>query len=647
MPLPQDFQLSYHDRARLNDCAVAMNLPLKFRLPSHASASIWLFIAVCAVMITVAAEWLRLPVDIYPGDEWLRDRYVATRASDEPETRLALIDIDESSLAALGPWPWPRARIADLVEHLIGTYGARGVALDLFFSEPADTQGDMRLAQLAQHGPLVLAQVFDYAHAPLRIGKLSGGSVALPHLTLEEIPVASGYIGNHPGLSEATNIGNIGFVPDSDGVLRHLPPMTLFEGRVYPTLSRALYNCCATTQNGLAPVNVNLNDITNQHGFMRIPYARNLSAYTVISAADVLNLRAPSEYLKNKLVLLGSSSLSLSDRVATPLSPSTSGFLVHASALSGLLDAHEARAPFHWPGRSLALLFSVLVASLAAYTFPRLSALSNIGILGSASILWLLLAYFISPHDPMFSPTGPLLSHLFLLTIAVPFGWQVSQGKSRRLLGTLQQYVARAVVDELMRSDLKDPLAPRQLHVTTLIADMEAYTSHVESLPVHDAAILTRDFLECLTQPVLDLGGTLDKYTGDGLVAFWGAPLPVEHHADLALDAAIRIIENIRLFNENRKRLGLRSVRVRIGIESGIAMAGDFGTSSRSIYTAVGDSVNVASRLEDAARHLPYDIIIGEGTVKNATRHKFKLLGERILKGKENPTTLFTLEGSL
>jgi adenylate cyclase len=333
--------------------------------------------------------------------------------------------------------------------------------------------------------------------------------------------------------------------------------------------------------------------------------------------------------------------------VATPLSPSTSGFLVHASALSSLLDAQEARSPLHWPGRSLALLFSVLVAALAAYTFPRLSALSNIGVLGGASILWLLLAYTISPHDTMFSPTGPLLSHLFLLTIAVPFGWQVSQGKSRRLLGTLQQYVARAVVDELMRSDLKDPLAPRQLHVTTLIADMEAYTSHVESLPVNDAAILTRDFLECLTQPVLDLGGTLDKYTGDGLVAFWGAPLPVDHHADLALDAAIRILENVRQFNENRKRLGLRSVRVRIGIESGIAMAGDFGTSSRSIYTAVGDSVNVASRLEDAARQLPHDIIIGEGTVKNATRHKFKLLGERILKGKENPTTLFTLEGPL
>jgi adenylate cyclase len=620
-----------------------MNLFFKFRSSSLASASMWLLIALGAVLITVAAEWLSLPASIYPGDEWLRDRYVVAQASDVPETRLALIDIDETSLAALGPWPWPRARIADLIEHLLGTYAVRGVALDLFFSEPADVAGDARLAMLAQHGPVVLAQVFDYGHQPLRIGTLAGGTPAPAGLEHSTIPKASGFIANHAGLAAAASIGNIGFVPDSDGVLRHLPTMTLYENRLYPTLSRALFECCAVGGTAASPALTKPALAMHQPGFIRIPYTRGLSAYTVISAASVLQLQAPADYLKGKLVLLGSSSLSLSDRVSTPLSPSTSGFLVHASALSGLLDAQEGHAPSVWPGRWLALLFSVMVAGLAAYTFPRLSAVSNIALLGGASVLWLLLAYAIHAHDDHFSLTGPLLSNLFLLTIAVPFGWQVSQGKSRRLLGTLQQYVARAVVDELLRSDLKDPLAPRQLHVTTLIADMEAYTSHVESLHVHDAAKLTRDFLECLTQPVLDLGGTLDKYTGDGLVAFWGAPLPVESHADLALDAAIRILENIRKFNAERQQLGLRPVRARIGIESGIAMAGDFGTSSRSIYTAVGDSVNVASRLEDAARDLPYDIIIGQGTVSSATRHQFILLGERILKGKENATTLYTL----
>jgi adenylate cyclase len=626
-----------------------MKFPQKRRLLSFAPTYAWWLIALCAVLITAATQWLSLPANVYsgrewPGDAWLRDQYVTMHATTTPETRVVMIDVDETSLASIGPWPWPRARIADMIEILIETYGVRGVALDLFFSEPADVAGDMRLAMLAQHGPVVMAQVFDYANKPLRVGQLKGGiaTAEVPPHTIQTAR-ASGFIGNHAGLMHSARVGNIGFIPDTDGVLRHLPPHTLFEGRIYPTLSRSLVDCCTGIKNNTLqrrpehPVQV------NAEGFMRVPFRHTLSAFTIIKASDVLNLTAPSEFLKAKLVILGSSSLNLSDRVTTPLAPSTSGFLVHASALSGLLDAQEGLAPAIWPGRWLAFAFTVLVACVAAYTFPRLSALNNIAMLSGASLLWLYLAYLINPHDDFFVPTGPLLSNLFLLTIAVPFGWQMSQGKSHRLLGTLQQYVARAVVDELLRSDLKDPLAPRQLLVTTLIADMEAYTSHVEKLPVQDAAKLTRDFLECLTGPVLAMGGTLDKYTGDGLVAFWGAPLPLENHADLALDAGIYILQNIRLFNEARSRLGLKAVRVRIGVESGIAMAGDFGTTSRSIYTAVGDSVNVASRLEDVARHLPHDIIIGQGTVNCATRHTFISLGERILKGKEHPSALFTL----
>lgn len=635
------FDLSHFDALNLS---VTMNFSHKHRLLSLSPTKMWWLIALCAVVITVSAEWLSLPANIYPGDEWLRDQYLTAHAVNTPETRIAMIDVDETSLAAIGPWPWPRTRIADVIEHLIGTYGVRGVALDLFFTEAADAEGDARLAMLSQHGPVVMAQVFDYGNKPLRIGNLIGGT-AVSELSANSstVALASGYIGNHAGLMQAATVGNIGFVPDPDGVLRHLPPLTLFEGRVYPTLSRALFDCCAAAKHGRLLALPSNETKVNRSGFMRVPYHHRLSAFTIIKASDVLNLTAPSEFLNGKLVLFGSSSLNLSDRVSTPLSPSTSGFLVHASALSGLLDAQEGLTPSVWPGRWLALLFTSLVACLAAYTFPRFSAVSNIAMLGGASIIWLCFAYLIHPHDDVFAPTGPLLSNLFLLMIAVPFGWQVSQGKSHRLLGTLQQYVAKAVVEELLRSDLKDPLAPRQLHVTTLIADMEAYTTHVETLPVQDAAKLTRDFLECLTGPVLAMGGTLDKYTGDGLVAFWGAPLPVENHADLALDAGIQILQNIQLFNQTRVRQGLRTVRARIGIESGIAMAGDFGTSFRSIYTAVGDSVNVASRLEDVARHLPHDIIVGQGTVDCATRHQFISLGERILKGKEYPSALFTL----
>jgi adenylate cyclase len=267
--------------------------------------------------------------------------------------------------------------------------------------------------------------------------------------------------------------------------------------------------------------------------------------------------------------------------------------------------------------------------------------------LGASSLAWLAIAFEASRHDPAFAPAGPIASNLFLLAAAVPYQWQLAQRRSRHLLQTLRQYVAPAVVEELLRSELEDPLEPRQLDITTLIADMEGYTSQVEALDVTEAADLTRDFLDCLTGPVIGRRGTLDKYTGDGLVAFWGAPLPMEQHADLALDAAIEIVARVRRFSAAREARGLPRLRVRIGIDSGPAMAGDFGTSFRSIYTAVGDSVNTASRLEQAARDYPHDIIVGAGTVARARRHRFTLLGERQLRGKEKLTTIYTIDDGM
>lgn len=594
-----------------------------------------LLIAGVAILIGAWAQWHPVKTESVFADEWLRDRFVRWHAVAEAEPRIAVIDIDEASLAAVGPWPWPRSRLAELLENLLGHYGVKGVALDIVLPEPADRDGDTRLAMLSRHGPVVLAQAFDYVArpVPLRVGQLAGGRAA-DGMT-GAVP-AGGFIANHPGLAQARQAGNIGYVPDGDGAIRRLPLLTAFEGREYATLSLALLECCAGAAQGKSP----------GEGLRRIPYRRDWSAYTVIRASDILALRLPETALAGRLVLVGSSSLGLADRVATPLTPSTSGVMVHAALLTALLDERAGQAPAAWPGRWIAALFSLLAAGVAVYAFPRRSAFLNVAMLGSAALAWLALAYWISPHDAGFSATAPLASLLFLLAVAVPFDWRVSQKRSYRLLETLRHYVAPEVVNELLRSDLKDPLAPRQGSVTTLIADMEGYTRQVECLSMEGAAQLTRDFLDCLTRPVLAKHGTLDKYTGDGLVAFWGAPLPIEDHADLALEAAQEIVAAVRQLSQARQQAGHPPLRVRIGIESGTAMTGDFGTVFRSIYTAVGDSVNSASRLQELARDLPYDILVGAETAALAKRNRCEPLGETLLRGKANPTALYTLKSA-
>jgi adenylate cyclase len=431
-------------------------------------------------------------------------------------------------------------------------------------------------------------------------------------------------------------VGAIGFIADADGALRRVPLLTSYEGRQYPALALALLDCCSGQR---AP--------RPDAATLRVNFDRDWNAYTVVSAADILDGAIDPPSAAGRLVIVGSSSLNLADRVATPLGTDRPGLGVQATVLTTLLDRQAGIAPAPWPGRLIACAFALLSAVVATLAFPRLSAFASMGLLAASSLLWLAIAFFTSRHDPDFSPVGPLATNLFLLAVAIPWQWQLAQRRSRHLLSTLRQYVAPAVVEELLRSEAIDPLKPRQLDVTTLIADMEGYTSQVEALPVAEAARLTSDFLACLTGPVIETMGTLDKYTGDGLVAFWGAPLPIHDHADLALDAAREVVRRVEALSLRHQAAGHAPLRVRIGIESGPAMAGDFGTSFRSIYTAVGDSVNTASRLEQVARDFPHDVIIGAGAVERAQRHRFILLGERLLRGKEKPTILYTFESSM
>jgi adenylate cyclase len=176
-----------------------------------------------------------------------------------------------------------------------------------------------------------------------------------------------------------------------------------------------------------------------------------------------------------------------------------------------------------------------------------------------------------------------------------------------------------------------------------LIADMEGYTRATSSLGLEDAATLTKDFLSCLTRPVLGWRGTLDKYTGDGLVAFWGAPLLCPDQADWAVSAALDILTEVQALNARRQRGGFAPVRVRIGIESGPALVGDLGTSFRSTYTAVGDCINFASRLEAAARDLPTQLVIGYAANRQLTRHQTTSLGEITLRGTEAAIEVFSV----
>lgn len=599
--------------------------------------SIWSLrfgIALLACSVSIFVEWQR-PQAIDRLDEGLRDAFLRLVASERPESRLVVIDINESALRELGPWPWSRMQVADLVETLLGHYGARTVGLDIVFPESGDGQGDARLASLAAYGPLVLSQIFDYTRrdSPNVMGMLSGGVLALPpHAGVE----AFGYIANHAGLSAARCTGNIGYLPDPDGVLRRLPDRTRFQGKNYPPLAKMMLACSADI--GALTNQVGLSAPDNGGAMWRVPYTRALSAYTVVPASDILSERAERSMVAGRYVLVGSSALGLGDRVSTPLAPLSSGIMVHAASLSGLLDLSEGHIVAPWSGRGWLLAWTTLTLALAIGLLSRLSAWGGVLLLSGLVLSWLGLAFAGVAYQAEWSVTAPLWAYFFLLVVAVPFEWWQAQQKTRQVLKTFSHYVAQPVLDEIVRLKLQHSLLPTLCDVTVLIADMEGYTRATSSLSLDDAATLTKHVLACMTAPVLEWRGTLDKYTGDGLVAFWGAPLPCPDQADRAVSAALGILAKVEVFNAQRKGKGLPPVRVRIGIESGSALVGDLGTSFRSTYTAVGDCINFASRLEAAARDLPTELVIGATANSQMTRHPTVSLGE--IKLRDTPTTI-------
>ena len=570
------------------------------------------------------------------ADEAVRDAFLSVDVDRNAESRLTVVDIGEDALAEMGSWPWSRAQLANLVETLLIDFNVRAVALDVVLPEIGDPEGDARLAMLAVHAPVVLAQVLDYVPRTtlLAQGTLAGGDVVRKK---HEFPRAFGYIANHVGLAGAPCVGNIGYTPDLDGVLRRIPIFTQYQERVYSHLSYALLNCASRSEKAtIVP-------LEGMHKYWRIPYRYAPSSYTVISASDVLRKQAPVSLLKGRYVLVGSSALGLGDRVSTPLSSLSAGVMVHAASLSGLLDIEEGRTYRPWSARALVFGWTVVSVFFAAFLIPRRSAWTSVLVLLSLVLVWLVIAFLGAKNQAEGSIVAPLSAYFVLLVAAIPHEWWRSQRSAKRLLDTFSHYVAKPVLNELLRERATYSLEPTLRDVTVLIADMESYTRMTSSLSLEDAASLTKDFLDCLTRPVLAQHGTLDKYTGDGLVAFWGAPLPCPDQADQAVTAALAILNEVAALNNLRSSRGAEPVRVRIGIESGKALVGDLGTPFRSTYTAVGDCINFASRLERAARDLPVELVIGSGANRMLSAYKSIALGQHTLRGTDITIELFTV----
>lgn len=572
-------------------------------------------------------------------------------ATETPDDRILIVDIDEASLGSAGPWPWPRHLVADLVERLLVEYGAKSLGLDIIFPSPSEDElnGDQRLAVLGEHWPVVFAQAFDFAQR--RHSLQVGVPVLRTSLSVEGLsgaPLsATGFVANHQGLSNVRCIGNIGIHPDDDGRIRRVPLLVEWQGRTSQLLPLEMLSCAEGRDASIPgfsrwPESPALNAAS-----WVVPFERKWAAYTVVSAQDILSGAAPKDLLRGRWVLIGSSALGLNDRASTPLSASTAGVMVHAAVLTSLLDWQAGRMQV-WPvsGQWLATAWILMTLPLLAWLMSHFRAWIMLPAVFVLALSWLTLAMWWLQHQLQFSIASPLLAYA-LIMLMIPLEWWLNQREQSHILRLFASYVAPTVLDQILRSGIQRPLEPKYTDITVLSADMENYTGLTSQSSLQDAATLTREFLQCLTEPVLRLEGTLDKYTGDGLVAFWGAPIPCKDHTMRAVEAGRQVVNGVRLWNEGRVRRGLPPARVRVGIETGSVLVGDLGTEFRSTYTAVGDCINLASKLQALARNTRTDLVIGPAAAAAVGTIRTDMIpfAMEMLPGKNGADILWTIRG--
>jgi adenylate cyclase len=385
-------------------------------------------------------------------------------------------------------------------------------------------------------------------------------------------------------------------------------------------------------------------------GSALVPYRGRKGSFNYFSIVDVMNERVDPAELRGKIVLVGTTAPGLLDLRATPVDPVYPGVEVHANLISGMLDGKiKQRPPFMVGAEFLLLLVSgVVMALVLPLLSPLTSTLATLAVLGAVLATNVMVFQYADLVLPLASGLAMIL---VLFTLNMAYGFFVEARGIRQITGLFGQYVPPELVDEMARNPERFSMAPRAQELTVLFSDVRGFTTVSETLSPDDLSGYINEYLTNMSLVIRERHrGTLDKYIGDAIMAFWGAPVADPQHARNAVLAALAMQSEAKALNERFKARGWPTLRIGVGINTGVMRVGDMGSKIRKAYTVMGDAVNIASRLEGITKQYGADIIIGEGTRKLISGFVLREIDRVRVKGKEAPITIYEplgLEGQV
>jgi adenylate cyclase len=599
---------------------------------------------------------------------------------------VVIVDIDEESLRKLGQWPWPRTRVADLISRLT-KLGAAAIAFDVIFAEPdrlspvlaanefrdldEETRTKLRalpsndevMADAIKQSRVVLGEtglpvvVPQPDTPPAAVGVAALGGDPKPYLL-----TFPGRLRNIPILDKAAaGRGLFSIRSERDGTVRRVPMVMQAQGTIIPSLTFEMLRVATKASTilirmdeaGIKGVAVpGLEMPTDRNAQVWVHFAPHDQA-RYVPAVDVLEGRVTADRVAQRLVLIGTSAAGLLDLKTTPNDPTMPGVEVHAQILENILSDSLLSSPNYAIGAELCLAF---VLGLAIIWLAPILGPGWLLLFGGAFIAMLVGTswYLFSQYQTLIDFTFPLLSSLLIYLTLVFTNFVKEQAQRRQIRSAFGQYLSPTLVEQLAQSPEKLVLGGEARDMTIMFSDVRGFTtiSEIYKDDPQGLTALMNSFLTPLTNAIIDRNGTIDKYMGDAIMAFWNAPLYDPTHELNACEAALDMLERVARLNREREATSKANgslfipINIGVGINTGRCVVGNMGSDLRFDYSVLGDSVNLASRLEGQCKSYGLPIIIGSKTA-NAAKDKFALLELDFIavKGKKEPEVVYSIVG--
>lgn len=628
-------------------------------------------LVVLGVGLLILAWMLTPPGDILERFE-LRtiDARFLIRGDRAASGEIVIVAVDDDSLARVGPWPWPRERYARIIE-VLREAGARIIAFDILFAEPGPggAQSDQPLVRACRDfgGTVHAAALLSAGEDRTDAGSGTGGLArfALPGSNIRQgtglnafshLFSANGAVGPLPEIAQvARGVGFVDVVASLDGVYRESPPVVRAGGNLYPSLwlsvaARALGVPSEEIQvrtGSHVQLGAERRIPIGREGTMLINFTGPGSLFPHVSAGDLLSESAAIDAgaFRDKIVFIAVTALGLHDVRPTPFEPIAKGIEVQANALDTVLTGQFIR---RWrPEATLlaVLVWTLLIGALVATTRARVYVPVAMVclILHNGLAVWAFNRFGVIA--PMFTPS---LAMVLSLLAAVSVRVMTQERKESALMNTLAQFVPPEVASLLTQDDADAAFVGETRTVTVLFADLRGFTAASRRLGAERTVVLLNRYFELMHEVIFSFGGTLDKFMGDEIMAFFNAPVEQVDHPHLAVACALTMQQRISRRRDEWAYLGMPELAAGIGIDTGESIVGCVGSGSRMQYTVIGENVNLASRLQALCKDLGASIIISEATYSLVRGMvECRDLGLQKIRGIDEPHRVYEVLGML